>query len=73
MRADSGSAHLASRQQIKRSNTYKTLSYKWDLFIPFMELGLKLLCEGGGYFINHFRMHIAMQNMQLNLVSGFAR
>lgn len=47
VRADSGEDHLALRQHIIKSNQYKTLWEKWDLFIPFIELAYKLLREKG--------------------------
>lgn len=47
VRADSGDEHLALRQQIIKSGHYETLWEKWDLFIPFMERGYKLLRSGG--------------------------
>jgi hypothetical protein len=47
VRADSGEEHLSIRQQIIKSGQYETLWEKWDLFIPFMERGFKLLKSGG--------------------------
>lgn len=35
------------RQRIVASNKYKSLNEKWDLYVPFMELGLQLLCPNG--------------------------
>lgn len=35
------------RQRIVSSKKYKSLNEKWDLFVPFMELGLQLLCAKG--------------------------
>lgn len=35
------------RQRIVASKKYKSLNEKWDLYIPFMELGLQLLCPNG--------------------------
>lgn len=35
------------RQRIISSNKYKSLNEKWDLYVPFMELGLQLLCPNG--------------------------
>lgn len=35
------------RQAIVNSKNYKTLYQKWDLYIPFMEKGLQLLCNNG--------------------------
>ena len=35
------------RQRIVVSKRYKSLCEKWDLYIPFMELGLQLLCPNG--------------------------
>ena len=31
------------------SNKYKSLNEKWDLYIPFIELGLQLLCTNGTF------------------------
>ncbi|MCX5805630.1 MAG: Eco57I restriction-modification methylase domain-containing protein [Proteobacteria bacterium] len=47
VRADSGEEHLSIRQQITKSGQYDTLWEKWDLFIPFMERGFKLLKSCG--------------------------
>ena len=35
------------RQRIIECKKYKSLNEKWDLYIPFMELGLQLLCPNG--------------------------
>ena len=35
------------RYALVRSGQYHTLSEKWDLFIPFLELGYQLLADGG--------------------------
>lgn len=35
------------RQRIINSKKYKSLNEKWDLYVPFMELGLQLLCPDG--------------------------
>ena len=35
------------RQHIVTSKKYKSLNEKWDLYVPFMELGLRLLCPKG--------------------------
>ena len=35
------------RQRIIGCKKYKSLNEKWDLYIPFMELGLQLLCPNG--------------------------
>ena len=35
------------RQRIGASKKYKSLNEKWDLYVPFMELGLQLLCPKG--------------------------
>lgn len=35
------------RKRIVVSKKYKSLNEKWDLYIPFMELGLQLLCPKG--------------------------
>ena len=37
------------RQHIVTSNKYKSLNEKWDLYIPFIELGLQLLCTNGTF------------------------
>ena len=47
MRADSGAAHLAMRRHIIASERYETLWEKWDLYIPFLELGYHLSRPGG--------------------------
>ena len=40
--------HLAmQRKNIVESKKYKTLNEKWDLYVPFMELGLQLLRPNG--------------------------
>lgn len=36
------------RQAIIDSNKYNTLFQKWDLYIPFIELGIRHLCKGNG-------------------------
>lgn len=43
VRADAGDEHLAMRKFIVESGQYETLWEKWDLYVPFMELGYKLL------------------------------
>lgn len=35
------------RQRIVGCQKYKSLNEKWDLYVPFMELGLQLLCSKG--------------------------
>ena len=35
------------RKRIVASKKYKSLNEKWDLYIPFMELGMQLLCPNG--------------------------
>ncbi len=35
------------RKSLSKSEEYETLYQKWDLYIPFMERGLKLLSKGG--------------------------
>ena len=35
------------RQHIVASKKFKSLNEKWDLYVPFMELGLQLLCTKG--------------------------
>ena len=47
VRADSGEPHRALRQRIEDGNQYETLWEKWDLYIPFIERGYKLLKPGG--------------------------
>jgi len=37
------------RERIVRCGYYETLYQKWDLYIPFMELGLKLLSTNGSF------------------------
>ena len=42
--------HLAEqRKRIQACKRYKTLHQKWDLYIPFMEMGLKMLCKNGAF------------------------
>ena len=47
VRADSGEAHLAMRRAIEATGQYETLWEKWDLYVPFIEKGYKLLKPGG--------------------------
>lgn len=47
VRADSGARHLGMRQRIEASQQYETLWEKWDLYVPFIERGYKLLTPGG--------------------------
>ena len=48
VRADSpNSGHADFRKKLEESNEYKTLYEKWDLFIPFIERGLKVLSKKG--------------------------
>ncbi|MBW6486246.1 MAG: Eco57I restriction-modification methylase domain-containing protein [Syntrophobacterales bacterium] len=47
VRADAGEEHLAQRKRIIESKQYVTLWEKWDLFIPFIELGYKILKPNG--------------------------
>ena len=47
VRADSGARHLDMRQRIEASQQYETLWEKWDLYVPFIERGYKLLTPGG--------------------------
>lgn len=47
VRADSGEQHLALRKEIIASKQYETLWEKWDLYVPFIERGYKLLKPGG--------------------------
>ncbi len=47
VRADSGEEHLKLRQKIIDSKRYETLWEKWDLYIPFIELGYQLLNPNG--------------------------
>lgn len=47
VRADKGDALLAVRQDILNSDFYETLWEKWDLYVPFIERGYKLLRPGG--------------------------
>ncbi|MFH1672909.1 MAG: Eco57I restriction-modification methylase domain-containing protein [Pseudomonadota bacterium] len=47
VRADSGEQHLTLRKAIEESAQYETLWEKWDLYIPFIERGYKLLKPGG--------------------------
>jgi len=47
VRADVDEAHAKQRQRIKESGIYNTLWQKWDLYIPFIERGFKLLKPRG--------------------------
>ena len=38
------------RKFLSQSNIYRTLYQKWDLYIPFMELGIRYLCKNSGIF-----------------------
>ena len=44
----SSSEMTSQRQAIIDSKRYKTLYQKWDLYIPFIELGIRHLCKDGG-------------------------
>ena len=37
------------RKRIQACKRYQTLHQKWDLYIPFMEMGLKMLCKNGAF------------------------
>ena len=47
VRADASEEHVAFRRRLEASKRYETLWEKWDLFIPFIEIGYKLLRPGG--------------------------
>ncbi len=47
VRADAGEKHLALRKEIIASKQFETLWEKWDLYVPFIERGYKLLRSGG--------------------------
>ena len=47
VRADASEENRELRQKIMASGYYETLWEKWDLFIPFIELGYKLLKPNG--------------------------
>lgn len=47
VRADAGEEHLVQRKRIIESKQYVTLWEKWDLFVPFIELGYKVLKPNG--------------------------
>ena len=47
VRAESGELHLTLRRQIEASRRYETLWERWDLYIPFIERGYKVLNSGG--------------------------
>jgi adenine-specific DNA-methyltransferase len=47
VRADGDADYMAKRRDIVASKHYKTLWEKWDLYIPFIELGYQLLKPGG--------------------------
>lgn len=48
VRADSGFNYLNYRREIEKQNIFKTLYEKWDLYIPFIELGFELLKDKTG-------------------------
>ena len=37
------------RERLKACKRYQTLHQKWDLYVPFMEMGLKMLCKNGAF------------------------
>ena len=39
---------VVQRKQITSSKQYNSLHQKWDLYVPFMELGIRHLCTEGG-------------------------
>lgn len=41
---------LAQRNAISKTKIYNSLYQKWDLYIPFMELGIRYLCRSNGIF-----------------------
>jgi Eco57I restriction-modification methylase/restriction-modification enzyme MmeI-like protein len=47
VRADSLGNLIPFREHMVRSDLYKTLKGKWDLYIPFIELSIKLLTNNG--------------------------
>jgi hypothetical protein len=47
VRADGSDEHMEARRQIQQTGLYETLWEKWDLYIPFIERGFKLLRRGG--------------------------
>jgi len=47
VRADGDDEHMLARRQIQQTGLYETLWEKWDLYIPFIERGYKLLRNGG--------------------------
>ena len=40
----------AQRNALIKTKKYKSLYQKWDLYVPFMELGFRYLCKPGGTF-----------------------
>lgn len=42
-------AMAKQRQAISDSGKFKSLFQKWDLYIPFIELGIKYLCKNDGF------------------------
>jgi len=48
VRADSGDAFLNLRKEIEKQQFFETLYEKWDIYIPFIELGVKFLKEKTG-------------------------
>ncbi len=47
VRADSGDEHLELRRKLEKSKQFETLWEKWDLYIPFIEIGYKALKKDG--------------------------
>ena len=47
VRADRSAEHTALRKAILNSKQYETLWEKWDLYVPFIEKGYRLLRAGG--------------------------
>jgi len=48
VRADSGDAFLKLRKEIEKQQFFETLYEKWDIYIPFIELGGKFLKDKVG-------------------------
>lgn len=47
VRADSGEEYLKFRKYMSANKEYETLWEKWDLYIPFIERGIKILNKNG--------------------------
>lgn len=58
------------RKKIKQDPRYKTLINKWDIYVPFMELGMQMLREHGS-FAMIVPFPLAVQNYGKNIRNMF--